>query len=58
MAWEADERSNESVVSYVLSFQEKLANMMELVKDNMEKAQETRKRWYDLNARERSFEVG
>lgn len=32
--------------------------MVELVKDNMEKAQETQKRWYDLNARERSFEVG
>ena len=46
------------MVSYVLSIQEKLANMVELVKDNMEKAQETQKRWYDLNARERSFEVG
>ena len=57
-AWEADEWSNESVVSYVLSIQEKLANMVELVKDNMEKAQETQKRQYDLNARERSFEVG
>ena len=57
-AWEAHERSNESVVSYVLSIQEKLANMVELVKGNMEKAQETQKRWYDLNARDRSFEVG
>ena len=24
----------------------------------MEKAQETQKRWYDLNARDRTFEVG
>ena len=55
MAWEVDEWS---AVSYVLSIQEKLANMVELVKGNMEKAQETQKRWYDLNARDRSFEVG
>eukprot|EP00731_Ephydatia_muelleri_P038830 Em0932g2a len=40
------------------SIQSIQANMVELVKDNMEKAQETQKRWYDLNARERSFEVG
>ena len=53
--WEADEKSDESVVSYVLSIQERLTKMAELVKDNMEKAQE---KWYDLNARERSFEVG
>ncbi|KAL5517332.1 hypothetical protein EMCRGX_G002863 [Ephydatia muelleri] len=39
------------------SIQSIQANMVELVKDNMEKAQETQKRWYDLNARERSFEV-
>ena len=57
-SWEADEKSDESVVSYVLSIQERLVKMAELVKDNMEKAQETQKKWYDLNARERSFEVG
>ena len=56
--WEADEKSDESVVLYVLSIQERLTKMAELVKDNMDKAQETQKKWYDLNARERSFEVG
>ena len=56
--WEADEKSDESVVSYVLSIQERLTKLAELVKDNMEKAQETQKKWYYLNARERSFEVG
>ena len=38
--WEADEKSDESVVSYVLSIQERLTKMAELVKDNMEKASE------------------
>eukprot|EP00731_Ephydatia_muelleri_P003135 Em0001g3135a len=56
--WKADERSNESVVSYVLCIQDRLTKMAELVKDNLEKAQETQKKWYDLNARERSFELG
>ena len=56
--WKADERSDESVVSYVLSIQEKLTKMAELVKDNLEKAQEMQKKWYDLTARERSLDVG
>ncbi|KAL5515899.1 hypothetical protein EMCRGX_G001144 [Ephydatia muelleri] len=56
--WKADERSNESVVSYVLCIQDRLTKMAELVKDNLEKAQETQKKWYNLNARERSFELG
>eukprot|EP00731_Ephydatia_muelleri_P005837 Em0003g85a len=55
--WKADDRSNESVVSYVLCIQDRLTKMAELVKDNLEKAQETQKKWYDLNAREHSFEL-
>ena len=39
--WEADEKSDESVVSYVLSIQERLTKMAELVKDNMEKARDS-----------------
>eukprot|EP00731_Ephydatia_muelleri_P004432 Em0002g608a len=44
--WKADERSNESVVSYVLCIQDRLTKMAELVKDNLEKAQETQKKCY------------
>ena len=50
--WEAEE-SEESVVSYILSVQEKLAGMMELVKQNSTKAKAQQKAWYDRNARER-----
>ena len=50
--WEAGKRSEESVVSYVLSVREKLDKMSELVRDNLEAAQKLQKRWYDQNARE------
>ena len=54
-SWEA---SKQSVVSYVLTIQEKLANMSELVHTNMTQAQKDQKRWYDRNARERRFQIG
>ena len=56
--WEADEKSNKSVVSYILAIQDKLASMADLVGENMKKAQETQKHWYDLNAREKTLEPG
>ncbi|KAL5497080.1 hypothetical protein EMCRGX_G013479 [Ephydatia muelleri] len=60
--WEADEKSNESVVSYILAIQDKLASMADLVGKNMKKAQETQKHWvwvsYDRNAREKTLEPG
>ncbi|KAL5496902.1 hypothetical protein EMCRGX_G013275 [Ephydatia muelleri] len=54
--WEADEKSNKSVVSYILAIQDKLASMADLVGENMKKVQETQKHWYDLNAREKTLE--
>ena len=57
-SWENSSKSNESVVSYVLSIQEKLAKMSELARGNLAKAQQRQKRWYDENARERQFEPG
>ena len=56
--WEADEKSNESVVSYILAIQDKLASMADLVGKNMKKAQETQKHWYNQNAREKTLEPG
>ena len=47
--WEASERSNQSVVSYVVNIREKLEKMMALVRENVEKAQKVQKAWYDLN---------
>ena len=56
--WEADHKSSESVVSYILSIQDRIASMADLVGENMQKAQETQKRWYDRNAREKTLEPG
>ena len=56
--WEASSHSNESVVSYVLTIQERLAKMSELARENLSRAQQQQKRWYDQNARERMFEDG
>ena len=55
-SWEASKRSSESIVSYVLSIQEKLAKMLMLAQENLTKAQAQQKRWYDQNAREREFQ--
>ena len=49
-SWEATQKSDESVVSYVLSTQEKLRKMTELVHENLTKAQGKQKAWYDKNA--------
>ena len=57
-SWEADKRSSESVVSYVLSVQEKLAKMSALVGENLEKVQQNQKKWYDRHARDREFQPG
>ena len=56
--WEAEEKSDESVVSYVLSLRERLESMAEHVQENLRKAQRYQKAWYDRNARERSFQPG
>ena len=56
--WETSKKSSESIVSYVLSMQEKLSDMSELARENLTKAQKRQKRWYDENARERRFEPG
>ena len=55
--WEADEKSSEIVVSYVLSVQEKLDKMTVLVEENLKEAQQTQKQWYDQKAHERKFQT-
>ena len=51
-------KSNESVVSYVINMREKMDRMMELVQENLVKAQKEQKRWYDKNAQPREFKKG
>ena len=55
-SWEASRWSSESVVSHVLMMREKLAQMSELVQENMKKAQQKQKTWYDRNSREHEFQ--
>ena len=55
-SWIAGNRADESVVSHVLTIRERLEMMADIVKDNLETAQEIQKRWYDKNARERIFQ--
>jgi len=55
---EADQWSNESVVSHVLSMKEKMSQMIQLARDNLTKAQRLQKRWYNWTAWEREFHRG
>ena len=57
-AWEGDNRSDESVVSYVLLVRERLERMAELVQENLSRSQKQQKVWYDRNARSREFQPG
>ena len=56
--WEASNKSTESVVSYVLSIQERLAKLREIVRENLQSAQSNQKTWYDRHARHREFKPG
>ena len=57
-SWEASQRSEESVVSYVLSTREKLKEMSDIVQENLKKVQDKQKQWYDKDARLREFSPG
>ena len=57
-SWQESERSDESIVSYIMSVQEKLAKMSELAYQNMARAKSQQKTWYDRNARSREFQPG
>ena len=57
-SWEASRKSTESVVSYVLLIQERLAMLREIVHKNLQNAQAKQKEWYDGHARNREFHPG
>ena len=57
-SWEADKKSTESVVSYVLTIQERLAQLRDVVPDNLQITQANQKEWYDRQARNRQFRPG
>ncbi|XP_065902350.1 uncharacterized protein [Dysidea avara] len=57
-SWEANSKSKESVVSYVLSIRDKLDTMRSLVAENMQDAQKAQKAWYDDNTCYRQLAIG
>ena len=56
--WETSERSEESVVSYVLKMRDRLEEMTDIVQENVANSQAQQKKWYDDKARFREFQVG
>ena len=57
-SWVARERNTESVVSHVLAIRERMEQMSSLVKESLEKAQQSQKAWYDQTARDRTLNKG
>ena len=57
-SWEAEKKSDESVVSHILSIRENIQKMSEIAQENLSSAQNVQKRWYDRTARKRSFAPG
>ena len=57
-SWEEREYVGEDVLTYIMNMRERLATMSELAHENLEKAQEKQKRWYDKKARNRELEEG
>ena len=57
-SWETSPKSSESVVSYILCIQERLAKLRNIVKENLEDAQQVQKSWYDRHARNRELQEG
>lgn len=47
-----------NLLDYVSNFKQKLKDACQLARNNLEKSQATMKKWYDKDARRRSFNVG
>ena len=56
--WEEKEDVGEDVLTYLVKMRERLRAMTELAHQNLGKAQERQKQWYDKNARSRELKEG
>ena len=54
-SWQAAKKSDESVISHILSIREKMEKMQELASTNLQEAQRQQKEWYDKNSSKREF---
>ena len=57
-SWEEKEGVGEDILTYVVKMREKLRAMTELAHQNLGKAQEKQKQWYDKKARNRELKEG
>ena len=57
-SWEERENVGEDVLTYVMKMRERLATMTEIAHENLGKAQQKQKQWYDKKARNRELEEG
>ena len=51
-------KTPESIASYVITMHDQLSRMSDLVQENLKKAQDKQKQWYNCNAQERTFKKG
>ena len=57
-SWEADKRSDQNIVSYIMLMRERLERMGEEARGNLQEASTRQKAWYDREARDCSFQPG
>ena len=57
-SWEQPTSTDENIVAYVLKMRDRLAEMSESVHENLSRAQQTQKQWYDRTAHTRRFNPG
>ena len=56
--WEADERSSEDIIFYVLRMREHLKKLKEETQTNLAATQQRRRVWYDCSSQSREFSPG
>ncbi|KAL2103518.1 hypothetical protein ACEWY4_000386 [Coilia grayii] len=56
--WEGETSDGTNIISYVLKMREKLASASALAQENLQRAQERQKTWYDRSARTHCFQAG
>ena len=56
--WVSNKRASQDILSYVLLMRDRMATMNDHVQENLKAAGLRQKKWYDRNARDRTFQVG
>ena len=56
--WVSSKRSSQHVLSYVMLMRDRMSAMSDHVQENLKSAGVRQKKWYDKNARDRSFHAG